>query len=213
MFKAVVFDLDGTLARFLSWTEVTRGMGVPLDEHADLYKELKEGGLTQEEASKKLRDLWISGGKATKKHFLEIFENIPLRKGAEETTEYLRSKGYKLCIITGAIDLHAETVAEKLRIKRWFANAGITFDKAGNLEDFYYDMRQVEKKLEQFGKYIKDEGLKPEECVVVGDSWNDSGLFKITGNGIAIRSESEDKELEDIAWKVVDELPELKDIL
>ncbi|OGY61125.1 MAG: hypothetical protein A3I33_01415 [Candidatus Colwellbacteria bacterium RIFCSPLOWO2_02_FULL_45_11] len=212
MFKAVIFDLDGTLASLLSWNRITEGLGVSLKKHRDLYHELTDGSLSQEEADKALFDLWVSGGKATKENFLSIFREMPLRSGAKDTVSYLVNKGYKLCIITGAVNLYARYSADTLGIERWFANAEVAFDNNA-LTHFKSDMRQDEKKLEQFKQYLEEENLEAKDCVPVGDSWNDHKIFEATGNGIAIKSGYEDPELEKIAWKVINELPELKDIL
>ena len=55
--------------------------------------------------------------------------------------------------------------------------------------------------------------MQYSECVPVGDSENDTDLFKLTKNGVAIRTEFEKKELEQIAWKKIDHLIQLKEIL
>jgi Predicted hydrolases of the HAD superfamily len=49
------------------------------------------------------------------------------------------------------------------------------------------------------------------QVIFVGDSRNDIEAFKLTGNGIAIYPY--DRELEEIAWKKIKSLSEIKDIL
>jgi len=69
------------------------------------------------------------------------------------------------------------------------------------------------KKVEFLKEYCTKNFLKINECVPVGDSNNDVGLFEITGNGIVARTEFEAPELEKVAWKKIDHLAELKNIL
>ena len=55
-----------------------------------------------------------------------------------------------------------------------------------------------------------------EECIVIGDGWNDNKLFAYTNNGIAISSlydPSSSQKLQEIAKHTIQELPELKEIL
>jgi len=69
------------------------------------------------------------------------------------------------------------------------------------------------KKIDFFKQYCLKNNLQYSECVPVGDSENDTDLFKLTKNGVAIRTEFEKKELEQIAWKKIDHLIQLKEIL
>ena len=116
-------------------------------------------------------------------------------------------------MITGSLDIFAELIAKKVGINVWYANGNTKWDKNGNLVNFSFNPEQAEHKIVQLKDYLQKNKLKASECVVVGDSGNDIGLFKFTGNGVVMRTESWEDEFGEIAWRAVDELSELKEIL
>jgi phosphoserine phosphatase len=213
MFKAVVFDIDGTLTRDISWNRFTIGLGGSVERHDEIYGMWKKGELTLTESNKLCLENWSKEGKANKKDIEDILKAIPIREDAKETVQYLEEKGYKICMITGSFDMYAEIVGQELGISEWYAISKLVWDSKDNLIDVETVTKDKERKVEFFNEFCKRNSLKPEECVAVGDSSNDILLFQITGNGVAVRTEFEAKELEAIAWKVVNNLIELKNIL
>ncbi len=211
--KAVIFDIDGTLTKEISWPFLVERLGISITQHDGVFQAFKKGEISLQNATNKVLNLWRSKGLATKSHVVNVFSEIPLRDDAKKTIEYLKSKSYILCLITGSMDLYAEQVAKELDISYYYSNTKLFWDKAGVLSgmDYYTDDRG--KKLAQFMEFTKKVGVRPDECAVVGDSANDIGLFNITGKGIAVRTEFEAKELEAVAWKKIEHLKEIKDIL
>ena len=211
-FKAVIFDIDGTLTPEISWTALTRDMGASVEEHLKIFKAHQNNEITYESSKQKLLELWWKTGNAKKPFFKTLFNGWKLKSGTKELIEYLFSRGYLICLITGSTDLYADIIAKRLGIKIWFANASFDWDINGKLINFHYDINQKEKKLEQFLKFCKENDINPKDCVVVGDSYNDAELFSITGNGISMELE-DSHHLEKIAWKKVKNLSEIKDLL
>ena len=209
--KAVILDIDGTLAPGTSWTRLTRDLGASTDQHLKIFEEFTEGRITYEDAVGQLLKLWRATGKATKQDFQAIFENWPLREESKEVVDFLKSKGYIVVKITGSMDLYAEVVAKKLGISFYYANTGLVWDNEGKLVDFHYFKDQAGKKVEQLLQFCREQGLSPEDCVVVGDGINDIELFKLT-RGVALKSPNS-AEIEKIAWKTIDNLSELKEAL
>ncbi len=212
MIKAVIFDIDGTLVKGNSWIAITKAMDASVDHHLQFYRDMLEtDGDGYEEAKKKLLDMWAKTGKNNKEFFTSLYDHIPLADGAKEIIDFLKGKGITPCLITGSTSLFAEIVAKKLGVGCYFANAMLVWDENGELVDFEYFKDQAAKKLEQFSELCKQQNLKPEECVTVGDGVNDAKLFK-TIRGIALKSPGSG-ELEKIAWKTIGSLSELKTIL
>lgn len=140
-----------------------------------------------------------------------MFENWTLNNGAIPIFKYLKSRGYKTCLITGSLDLYAEVIAKRLGADFWYANTKLVFEE-DELVDFEYERDAGEKKLSQFLQFSAEQHLEPRECIVVGDDSNDIELFKLTGRGVVIES-SISHTLEGIAWRKIKELAELKEIL
>ncbi len=221
MIKAVIFDVDGTLSERDSWTTLIDDLGGSADEHLYIFRDYLGGKITYEDSKAKLVKVWQATGNANKETFKKVFESWPLRSEAREVVEFLKNRGAIVCLITGSMDLYAEIVAKRLDIPFYFFNAELIWDNNGNLIDFNGTKDQAGKKVEQFLQFCREQNLNPQECVVVGNGANDIELFKIT-RGIALRSPDPETLLrghsfadliEPIAWKVISNLSELKEII
>jgi len=212
MIKAVVFDIDGTLTPNISWTVFTNKLGASVDKHLRIYQDFKEDKLTYEKSKEHLLKLWKETGNAHRSYIENLFEKWTIRKEAKNVIKYLKSKGYVICLITGSIDLYAKIIAKRLEIKYFYSNTMLVWDRNSNLIDFHYHRDQGKKKLEQFLDFCQKLKLDPQNCLTVGDDDNDIQLFKYTGKGIAVKSETSYK-LEKYAWKKIDNLLEIKDII
>lgn len=213
MHKAVVFDIDGTLTKSISWVVLTEGVGGSIETNDRFLDECKHGKISQNDLEREWIKNWRSGGKGNRKAFYEVLSAIPLREDTLDTINYLKKKDYKICLITGSFDLYGQIVSEKTGVKEWYANTSLVWDKNERLIDVKTVIDDKQRKLDHFREFCLEHKLEPKECVPVGDSSNDIGLFQLTGNGIAVRTQYEAKELEGIAWKVVNELSEIKNML
>jgi phosphoserine phosphatase len=213
MIKAVIFDIDGTLSKENSWANLAIGMGATPAEDLELVELQKNKLITDEEADRRMLALWKRKGLATKSNFLKVFNAIELREDALDLVQYLKGKGIVICLITGSMDLYAKVIADKVGADEHYSNAQLFWDEDGNITNLIYNSAQGALKLKQFKEFLQKYSLKPDDCAVVGDSENDYLLFQETKKGIAIRSFMEDKVLEVIAWKVIDNLSEIKNII
>jgi len=211
--KAIIFDIDGTLTEKNSWQQLIIAMGGTWEEDLEVVELDRSGKISHEEANARVLALWKRHGLASRENFQKTFENMNLRHDALDLVNYLKQKGIIICLITGSMDLYAQTIAEKVGAQNFYSNAILRWDENSMIKDFIYDWRQGELKLKQFREFLQKNNLRPDECATIGDSDNDYELFKLTGRGIAIRTEYEDKVLESIAWKVVNSLSEIKNII
>lgn len=200
--KSIVFDIDGTLSPEISWLSLTRDLGGSVDLHIGIYQDYKDGKTTYEQSKQELIALWQSTGNANKPFFQSLFEQWQLAEGVEDivanTQEHLL-----VCLITGSMDLYAETIARKLGVSEWYANTTLHWDEEGNLADMDYTLDQSKMKLEQFLGFCSVHQIEPQECIVVGDSDNDVSLFEKSGHGVAIGKEIPEM-LAKHAWKTIE---------
>ncbi len=205
--KAIIFDIDGTLSPEISWTALTRDLGASVEDHIAIYQQYKKRQTDYAESKRQLIDLWQATGNASRNYFVSLFEGWPLAPEAPSIVERLAKK-YSLCLITGSMDLYAQTVAQKLHVADYYANTTLHWDATGNLMDMDYELNQAKRKLEQFLSYCSLNGIKPEDCIVVGDGDNDIALFEASGRGVAIGSEIPES-LRNVSWRTVQTLDEL----
>ncbi len=206
----VILDVDGTLSEDISWLKLTEGLGVSSEKHSEIFNQFRKGLLTYPEAKKQLIELWQSSGNANKDYMENMFKSWKLKEGAEDIVCYLE-KSYRVCIISGAVDLYVKVVAKKLGVSVWYANTELVWDNRGNLVDFHYFADQAAKKLEQFRLYIKKNRLDRTRCAIVGDGDSDIALFRELKYGIAVNAKPH-PELESLAYKRLKNIQELKDI-
>ncbi|OGM15364.1 hypothetical protein A2V56_03195 [Candidatus Woesebacteria bacterium RBG_19FT_COMBO_42_9] len=208
----VILDIDGTLTETISWYEITEGLGASRATHVDIFEErFRKGKLSYLDAKKELIGLWRSTRNANKKYMEKMFRSWKFKKDVVEIVEYLK-KFYRLCLISGSVDLYVEAIAERLGIPHWYANTDLIWDKEGNLVDLNYYADQAAKKLEQFNEFISRNNIEKERCSVIGDGDSDIALFRELHYGIAVNKDPH-PELESLAFKMIKELKEIKKIL
>jgi len=207
--EAVVFDIDGTLSPEISWLALTRDLGAPVEQHVQIYKDYKEGKIDYYASKQQLLGLWRATGNANKTFFGQLFDSLPLDPAAEKVTQAAKV-GRLACLITGSMDLYAETIARKLGIDIWYANTTLHWDDQGNLVDMDYELDQAAKKLEQYTRFCQENGLGVESCLVLGDGENDEKLFEACKHGVLIGG---DYESETYAWKRIVQLTDFEQIL
>jgi HAD superfamily phosphoserine phosphatase-like hydrolase len=207
--KAVVFDIDGTLSSEVSWLALTRNLGASVEQHIQIYTDYKKDKIDYSTSKEQLIGLWRATGNANKKFFIQLFDAFPLDPAAEQVIEAAKV-GRLVCLITGSMDLYAQSVAKKLGIEQWYANTTLHWDAQGNLVDMDYELNQADKKLEQYVEFCHQNNLSLEDCLVVGDGENDEKLFEASKLGVLIGGDPEGKTH---AWKRIPKLADIENVL
>lgn len=207
----IVLDIDGTLSNEVSWLKLTEFLGASIESHKKIFDDYKNSITDYPTAKSKLIKLWHDTGNANRSKMLKIFRSWVLRSDAKEIVEYLRAKGYRLCIMSGSVDLYVQSVAEKLGIPDYYANTELVFDEEGGLIDFHYFINQAETKFQHFSEFAQNNRLSTKECAIIGNGDSDVILFRELGYGVAVDHDIHE-EVKEYADEVISELSEIKKI-
>jgi len=189
--KALVLDIDNTLTDNVSWLRMTDVMHGSVSDHQLIFERFLNNQIPYEQATAELVQLWQATGRANRSFLTAAFKEWPLRKGAHELVEYAQAQGYVVALITGSLDLFAQTLAERLGVTHWYANSTLKWSDDGALVDFDYARDQAARKLKHLREFAEAIGVNVRDCVIVGDGHNDVDMFRASGHGIAFGPASE----------------------
>lgn len=210
--KIVFFDCDGVLLFGQPWKTIHRSAGVSEEQDKKWFDEYYSGKITFKKWNKnveeKYKELELNREKFEK--VLDI-KNYPINPQAKELITYLKFKKIKIAIISGGIDYYVGQVANYFGIEDWSANFSFVFDENGIFTKLNsLDDDQIAK-VNAVKKISESFGISHLESVFIGDSRNDVEAFEFTQRGILYNHI--DPELEKLAWKKVDNLLEVVDII
>ena len=206
-YRAVVFDLDGTLTREAnSWAALQRELGPEYHGRArDRWSRYRQGLLTREEfLHEQVADL--AGGDAA---LLDrVVDAVEYHDGVAATCAALRGAGIGMAIVSAGISVLSERVAHDLGIELHHANRIHVDD--GRITGLADITVPPGGKAPVFREVIAHFGCRADEVVAVGDSSGDIDMFRIAGLGVAFCPASwEAQEAAD----VVIEVPDMRHLL
>ncbi len=208
-FKLVCFDLNETLIHENTWVDLNRELGVTAKEDQAILKDYEEGRTTYEEGQKRLEKIYKIRNQATKEKVLEVIHKYKYKPDAQETVKYLQQAGYTTCLLSGSIDLLVESVAKELAISLYGSNNKFPFHSDGSLESLTTLGQDAAVKITHLLEFCSQLHIDPTECVCVGDSLSDVGIFQVTEHGITFQ----DSRIEQFSWKTINSLADLRHIL
>ncbi|MHA1372627.1 MAG: HAD family hydrolase [Promethearchaeota archaeon] len=174
--KCFIFDMDGTLldsteAHYRAWDRVTR-------EHGFNYKRpeiTRHFGKTTHDIARALfdkseEDFILSVSKKKADYFLEELPSAVLIEGSREVLTALKARDKIICIASSNIKKALFRVIETFNLKK-------LIDVVVGLDD----IKKGKPDPEIIIRCTTMAGVKPEECIVVGDSIYDMQAAKAAG--------------------------------
>jgi phosphoserine phosphatase len=192
--KLVGFDWDGTLARMQvthSWSAVNKLLNCE-PEMSALEKKFHAKEINFLKWCEESINVYKRLGLTKEKLESAIASNLVLHEGALETINELRSRGIKVCIISGGIYNMYEYASRKFGLNVDYVSfaAKLNFDDQGRLADCDFNDYDYEGKLVKLKMYCAEAGCSLDEVIYVGDADNDIEVFKVS-TGVACLSDSE----------------------
>ncbi len=185
-FRAVMFDLDGTLTPVRSvWRHLHEHLGLwetGASRHRDAFErgEIDYDTLCALDAAR-----WKGMAEADLR---AITDRIPYRPGARECVEFLGRSGLRVGVISTGLTLLAERVHRDLDLAYTIANRLVA--KKGRLTGEVKVNVQHRRKDEAVDLFCNQFGVPPAQVIAVGDSDGDISMFERCGFSVAFRPES-----------------------
>ena len=178
MYRALFFDLDGTIAETDSlhlptWVDVLGPLGVHVDE--EFYRENISGRTNTEIISELLPDLPAEENRhlgATKEaSFRERAGELEPLPGIVDFLDGAKRRGLKTCLVTNAPAENVEAILPALRLQEFFDAVVLS-----------EDVEAVKPDPAPYRAALKKVGVAPEEALAFEDSV--SGIASSVGAGI-----------------------------
>jgi len=206
--KLICFDLNKTLIKENSWLRLNLAMGVTAKEDEVILNLSREGIFSYREGQDILGRIYKKRGDISKKNIERVLFDYNYFPGVKIVIKYLKDRGYKLALVSGAMDLLVDKVAVELGIDFYKAANRMVFDKNNNLVKIRAKQEEAVAKLSFLNIFCRQEKIKMSECACVGDSENDSQIFKASGHGVAFKGSVAEK----YAWKTISNWRDLMSI-
>jgi HAD superfamily hydrolase (TIGR01509 family) len=178
LYRALLFDLDGTLAETDSlhlptWVDVLSPYGVEVDE--EFYRESISGRSTSKIVEDLLPDLPAEEGRkladAKEASFRERARELEPLPGLLDFMEEAKNRGLSLALVTNAPEENVEAILLALELGEFFDKVVLS-DEVGPVKPDPAPYRAALDKL----------GVAPEEALAFEDS--PSGIASAVGAGI-----------------------------
>lgn len=187
--ELVCFDMDGVLIDVgSSWVMVHRHFDVQNEAGLKAYL---NGEFDDEEFIRRDVALWLAKKpRMTQADFEEIFQEPPFMDGVQETITALQDAGIECVIVSGGVDVMAQSVAKRLGIKHWAAN-GFRYDADGALTGEGIVRTPLNDKAAPVVAFAQQFGVPLERVLSIGNSLPDASMFDVTGRSIAFHPEDD----------------------
>ncbi|HET6279134.1 MAG TPA: HAD family phosphatase [Candidatus Polarisedimenticolia bacterium] len=181
-YRAVVFDVDGTLTPVRSvWKHLHEALGL-WDGAAMGHQRAFEAGEIGYREWCALDAAHWTGRRVSE--LKEIADMIPYRDGARESVAALRAGGTLVGIVTTGLNLLAERVRDDLRLDHAICNR--LESRAGILTGQVEINVEHDRKNEALERFCRRFNLSPDQVVAIGDSEGDIPMFRMAGFSVAV---------------------------
>lgn len=210
MKKLIFFDLDGTLSTTNSWYLFNLYFGMSQSEDDVLFDWYKRGLITYSEWDDMIVKILRDKNQCTKEKVEAFAETVLPRPETQDLIDTCKEAGYTTIILSGTMKQIAESFRARLGIDLSYTCSEIVFRYDGTFEDIANDKDEAPAKLRIFERICAEHGVDPSETIMVGDGGNDLEVFKRTKKAIQI---GDYEPLKELAWKRVQNLSEIKELI
>lgn len=181
--RLVALDMDSTLVQWEIIDELAAAAGV-----GERVAAITEGAMRGEidfGDSFRQRLALLKGLPASVLE--EIAGRMPLTEGAERLVANLKSLGYKIALLSGGFTYFGRYLQERLGLDYMYANeleivdGVVTGRVVGDIVD-------GQRKADLLREIARQENLRLEQVIAVGDGANDLPMLSVAGLGIAFRA-------------------------
>ena len=164
MIKAIIFDMDGTLIRLpINYEKIFKKLKILFDTN-DEFKPLIPSIISKSNGDSVLLqnafDIICEEETVASKNF-EVID------GTIDILNYLRSKNFKLCLVTMQCQNAAKFALDKIQISKFFSSIITRYD--------------ANQRSDQIKKSLQTLELNPENVLMVGDRIHDVHSAKQVG--------------------------------
>ena len=175
--RAVVFDFGGTLTlpkyRRNTWERIWQAAGYDLQPAHELHHRFSTGKITHQEWCDLTLEKLRAGG-FTRSKFEELYEDVEIVTGVEETFKKLRERNIEIHIVSGSLrDIIQNALGAASSYVDTIRSNDFAFDKNGLIEFIKGHPFDFEGKAHFITKLSKEIGCHPIEVLFVGNSLND----------------------------------------
>jgi phosphoserine phosphatase len=186
-FRAVLFDLDGTLTPVKSvWQHLHERLGLWESEARAHQEAFERGDIDYEEFCARDAAHWKGMAESDLR---AIIDRIPYRPGVRACVSGLRKSGLLVGVISTGLTLLMERVSEELDLAYAIANRLITV--GGVLTGEVKVNVEHARKGEAVDLFCGQFGVDYREVITVGDSEGDISMFEHSGFSVAFNPSTE----------------------
>jgi phosphoserine phosphatase len=186
-YRAVLFDLDGTLTPVRSvWQYLHENLGLWNAGAALHQASFERGEISYEELCNLDAVTWKGMPEADLR---AITDRIPYRPGTKECIQQMISAGLVVGVVSTGLTLLAERVHHDLDMAYTIANRLVA--KKGLLTGEVKVNVQLDRKGEAVDLFCGQFGVAHMEVIAVGDSDGDISMFDRCGFSVALNPESQ----------------------
>lgn len=189
-FKRVIFDVDGTLTQERSiWEYIHIRLGTWYGFAEEYQKQFLAGVIDYQRFCELDAEVW-KGMKV--EEILEIVKTVPFHPGAEALISHLKQKGLKLSMVSSGLSLLTNWVHQKYGFDHSVSNDLLCED--GILNGKVRIQVHYDQKAEWVTRILRQDEIRPEEVIAIGDSRGDLDMFQMVGFSVAFNSSCSDLE-------------------
>jgi phosphoserine phosphatase len=186
-YRAVLFDLDGTLTPVVSvWQHLHEALGLWETEARRHQAAFERGVISYEEFCQRDAAHW----KGMRESALRaVTDRIPYRAGARECVGAIQGAGLLVGVVSTGLTLLLERVHRELGLAFAIANRLVTRD--GLLTGEVKVNVEHDRKGEAVDLFCGQFGVDRRDVIAVGDSDGDLSMFEHAGFTVAVHPRSE----------------------